>query len=70
MAIPQSLEIKRQLPLMSDRLLIVARHGHPTIEGQIDLDNLVTKEYTLEQVNEGYDDMRSGKNIRGVIVFD
>jgi len=39
-------------------------------EGQIDLDNLVTKEYTLEQVNEGYDDMRSGKNIRGVMIYD
>jgi S-(hydroxymethyl)glutathione dehydrogenase/alcohol dehydrogenase len=39
-------------------------------EGQIDLDSLVTKEYTLEQVNEGYDDMRSGKNIRGVMIYD
>ena len=39
-------------------------------EGQLDLDSLVTKEYTLEQINDGYDDMRSGKNIRGVMVYE
>ncbi|WP_394933905.1 NDMA-dependent alcohol dehydrogenase [uncultured Ilumatobacter sp.] len=38
-------------------------------EGQLDLDGLVTKEYTLDDVNDGYDDMRSGKNIRGVMVY-
>ncbi|MFS0901391.1 alcohol dehydrogenase, partial [Mycolicibacterium litorale] len=31
------------------------------------LDELVTKTYTLEQVNEGYQDLRDGHNIRGVI---
>jgi S-(hydroxymethyl)glutathione dehydrogenase/alcohol dehydrogenase len=38
-------------------------------EGQLDLDGLVTKTYTLDQVNDGYDDMRDGKNIRGVMVY-
>ena len=38
-------------------------------EGQIDLDGLVTKTYTLDGVNEGYEDMRAGKNIRGVMVY-
>jgi NDMA-dependent alcohol dehydrogenase len=38
-------------------------------EGQLDLDGLVTKTYTLDQVNDGYDDMRAGKNIRGVMVY-
>ena len=38
--------------------------------GQIDLEGLVTKRYTLDQVNEGYVDMRSGKNIRGVLVMN
>jgi S-(hydroxymethyl)glutathione dehydrogenase/alcohol dehydrogenase len=38
-------------------------------EGQIDLDGLITKTYTLDEVNDGYDDMRSGKNIRGVMVY-
>lgn len=36
--------------------------------GQLKLDELVTRQYTLEQVNEGYQDLRDGKNIRGVIV--
>ena len=39
-------------------------------EGQLDLDGLVTKTYTLDEVNEGYEDMRAGKNIRGVLVYD
>jgi S-(hydroxymethyl)glutathione dehydrogenase/alcohol dehydrogenase len=39
-------------------------------QGQYNLDDLVTRTYTLDQVNEGYDAMRAGENIRGVIVFD
>ncbi|GAB92427.1 NDMA-dependent alcohol dehydrogenase [Gordonia rhizosphera] len=38
--------------------------------GQLKLDELITNEYTLDQVAEAYDDMHAGKNIRGVIVFD
>ena len=38
-------------------------------DGQLDLDGLVTKTYTLDEVNDGYDDMRSGANIRGVMVY-
>ena len=39
-------------------------------EGQLDLDGLVTKTYSLDAVNEGYEDMRAGNNIRGVLVYD
>ena len=39
-------------------------------QGQLDLDGLVTRTYTLDQVNEGYEAMRNGENIRGVILFD
>ena len=39
-------------------------------EGQLDLDGLITKTYTLDEVNDGYDDMRAGKNIRGVMIYD
>lgn len=35
--------------------------------GQLKLDEFVTNEYTLDQVNEGYQDLRDGKTIRGVI---
>lgn len=38
-------------------------------EGQLKLDGLVTKTYALEDVNQGYQDMRDGKNIRGVIRY-
>ena len=40
-----------------------------TSEGQLKLDELVTTTYSLEEVNEGYQDMRDGKNIRGMIVY-
>ena len=39
-------------------------------EGQLDLDGLVTQTYSLDELNQGYQDMRDGKNIRGVVVFD
>lgn len=38
--------------------------------GQLDLDGLVTKEYRLEQINEAYEDLLAGKNIRGVIRYE
>jgi S-(hydroxymethyl)glutathione dehydrogenase/alcohol dehydrogenase len=36
-------------------------------EGKFKLDELITKTYQLEDVNQGYQDMRDGKNIRGLI---
>jgi S-(hydroxymethyl)glutathione dehydrogenase/alcohol dehydrogenase len=39
-------------------------------EGQLDLDGLVTTEYTLDGVNDGYEAMRAGTNIRGVMKYD
>ncbi|BBX32916.1 zinc binding alcohol dehydrogenase [Mycolicibacterium mageritense DSM 44476 = CIP 104973] len=36
--------------------------------GQLKLDELVTTRYRLEDVNQGYQDLRDGKNIRGIIV--
>jgi NDMA-dependent alcohol dehydrogenase len=37
--------------------------------GKIKLDELITARYTLDQINDGYRDMRDGKNIRGIIDF-
>lgn len=37
--------------------------------GNLKLDELITREYPLDQINEGYEDMRSGRNIRGLIRF-
>ena len=39
-------------------------------EGKLLLDETVTHEYKLAEVNEGYEDMRAGKNIRGVVIHD
>ncbi len=39
-------------------------------EGQLDLDGLVTRTYSLDEINQGYADMRDGKNIRGVLVYE
>jgi len=45
------------------RLLSVYRAG------KLDLDNMVTRQYRLEDINDGYQDMLEGRNIRGVIRF-
>jgi S-(hydroxymethyl)glutathione dehydrogenase/alcohol dehydrogenase len=37
--------------------------------GLLKLDELVTKTYSLEQVNEGYDDLLNGRIMRGLITF-
>lgn len=39
-------------------------------EGQLKIDELVTNTYSLDDINQGYEDMRNGTNIRGVVVFD
>jgi NDMA-dependent alcohol dehydrogenase len=38
--------------------------------GQLKLDELVTRTYPLDEINEGYQDMRDGKIIRGMLTFD
>ena len=37
--------------------------------GKLNLDDMITRQYKLEQINDGYKDMLDGKNIRGVIRF-
>ena len=37
--------------------------------GQLNLDDMITRTYSLEEVNEGYKDMLEGRNIRGVIRY-
>ena len=51
------------------------RHDIPRLlgmyrEGQLKLDELITSRYTLDQINVGYQAMRDGTNLRGVIVYD
>jgi S-(hydroxymethyl)glutathione dehydrogenase/alcohol dehydrogenase len=38
--------------------------------GDLKLDELITRRYALEEINQGYQDMLEGRNIRGVIVHE
>ena len=38
--------------------------------GQLKIDEIITQEYTLDQVQQGYDDQAAGTIIRGVVKFD
>ncbi len=38
--------------------------------GKLKLDELVTRRYRLEEINDAVADMRDGRNIRGIIEFD
>lgn len=37
---------------------------------KLKLDELITRTYKIDEINEAYDDMRGGKNIRGVIIHE
>jgi NDMA-dependent alcohol dehydrogenase len=39
-------------------------------DGQLKLDELITRRYSLDDVNQGYQDLDDGKLIRGVIIHD
>ena len=38
--------------------------------GKLKLDELITRHYRLEDINQGYADLRAGEIIRGVILHD
>jgi alcohol dehydrogenase (nicotinoprotein) len=38
--------------------------------GDLKLDEIITRTYTLDEVNEGYDDLLAGKNVRGVMIHE
>jgi alcohol dehydrogenase (nicotinoprotein) len=37
-------------------------------DGQLKLDELITRRYRLDEINQGYQDLAGGKLIRGVII--
>jgi Zn-dependent alcohol dehydrogenase len=37
--------------------------------GQLKLDELITRRYTLDEINEGFEDMRAGRNLRGIVAY-
>jgi Zn-dependent alcohol dehydrogenase len=38
--------------------------------GRLPLDRFVTRTYPLDGINDAFDDMAAGKNVRGVVVYD
>jgi len=38
-------------------------------QGLLMVDELITTEYTVDQVQLGYDDLADGKNVRGIVKF-
>lgn len=51
---------KNDIPLIADMYR----------NGQFKLDELITKTYRLDEINQAFADMREGRNVRGVIVYD
>ncbi len=39
-------------------------------QGRLRLDQLITRNYRLEEINRGYADMYAGRNIRGAILYE
>ena len=39
-------------------------------QGLLQVDELITREYSLDQVQTGYDDLAAGSNIRGIVRFE
>jgi Zn-dependent alcohol dehydrogenase len=38
--------------------------------GQLMLDELITRTYRLEEINQGYEDLHAGLNMRGILQYD
>lgn len=38
--------------------------------GKLDLDGMITRTYSLDDINQGFADLRDGKNIRGVLRYE
>jgi S-(hydroxymethyl)glutathione dehydrogenase/alcohol dehydrogenase len=55
-----SVDSQRDFPLLLDYYL----------EGSLKLDELVTRHWRLDQINEAFDMMLTGSVARGVIVFE
>ena len=74
--------IPAQHLVSTERQLIGSFYGscHPRVdmpkllnlytEGKLKLDELITRHYRLDEINEAFADMEAGENVRGVIVFN
>ncbi|MFC5138041.1 NDMA-dependent alcohol dehydrogenase [Actinomycetospora rhizophila] len=51
---------RTDVPLLADLYL----------RGELKLDELITRTYALDDINQAFRDMHDGKNVRGVIIYD
>jgi S-(hydroxymethyl)glutathione dehydrogenase/alcohol dehydrogenase len=47
----------------------ILRQAQMYLDGKLKIDELITREYSLDEVAQGYEDMHAGKNIRGLIRY-
>ncbi|CNI86252.1 alcohol dehydrogenase B [Mycobacterium tuberculosis] len=47
----------------------IARLARLFTSGQLQLDEMITKRYRLDEINHAYDDLRNGQIVRGIIDF-
>jgi len=55
-----SVQPDRDFPILADLYM----------DRKIDLDSLISRTYRLEEINEGFEQLRRGGVTRGVVVFD
>lgn len=73
--LPGALITRRELTIKgsyygsADTAVDFPLYGKLYQEGKLDLDRLVSKTYSLDEINQAYDDLVGGKIARGVIVF-
>ena len=40
------------------------------LDGRLKVDELISRTYSLDEINEGFEALRSGQVARGVVIFD
>ncbi len=75
------IDVSPQELTMYAKEVIGTFYGHSTVysdlaryldlyrAGKVKVDELTTRTYTLDEINQGYQDMLDGKNIRGVVSY-
>ena len=65
MTLPAGADCTHRLEVVARFLVLLELYR----QGKLKLDELITQHYTLDTLNDGYADMRAGRNIRGVVTF-
>lgn len=55
---------------MCNPLLDIPRLLDTYRAGRLKLDELITREYGLDEIDQGYQDLEDGKLVRGIVVHE